>query len=152
VNPPPPDSPPNNEDSIKCTAQVALAGMFTAPAQIDPLGGCQPTGMWAVTATVSDKGTCTDVPIKASYNYTLTGVGRDSKVAYAGAATSEEFKGAVSASGDGACTGSFEHILPDGSNFDQITLRPILPKPDATVTTTLTISGTGEFNLWNRHP
>jgi hypothetical protein len=145
----PPDST-DNAQSITCTAQLALTGTFTAAAALDPVGGCQPDGSWAVTATVSDKGTCATVPVKASYTYTLTGVGRDSKVGYT-TGTGEEFLGAVSASGDGACTGSFEHIQPDAANFDQLTLRPILPKP-AAADTTLTISGTGEFNLWKRHP
>jgi hypothetical protein len=140
----------NSGASITCTAQVALTGTFTAPANLDPTGGCQPDGTWAVTATVSDAGTCANVPLKASYNYTVTGVGRNSKVAYAN--QTGDFLGAITASGDGACTGSFEHILADGSSFDQLTLRPTVPKPDATVTTTLTIGGTGEFNLWNGHP
>ena len=135
--------------AITCTAQVALTGTFTAPAALDPTGGCQPDGTWMMTATVTDPGTCANVPLKASYSYTVTGVGRNSKVAYSDGGG--EFLGAISASGDGVCTGSFEHIQPDGSNFDQLTLRPTVPKPDAAVTT-LVIGGTGEFNLWDGHP
>jgi hypothetical protein len=135
--------------SIMCTAQVALAGTFTAPAALDPTGGCQPDGLWMMTATVTNAGTCTNVPLKASYIYTVTGVGRNTKIAYSDGPG--EFLGAIEASGDAACVGSFEHILPDGSNFDQLTLHPSVPKPTAAVTT-LTIGGTGEFNLWNGHP
>jgi hypothetical protein len=28
-----------------CTAQLTLSGTFTAPAALDPTGGCQPDGM-----------------------------------------------------------------------------------------------------------
>jgi len=135
--------------SITCTAQIALTGTFTAPVALDPTGGCQPDGTWMMTATVTDAGTCANVPLKASYSYTVTGVGRNTKVAYAD--TGGEFQGVFEASGDGLCIGSLEHILADGSNFDQVTLHPSIPKPDAAVTT-LTISGIGEFNLWNGHP
>jgi hypothetical protein len=133
-----------------CTAQITLTGTFTAAAALDPTGGCQPDGMWQITATLSDKGGCADVPLKSSYTYTVSGTGRDSKVAY-GAATGEEFLGSIEATGDGACSGSFEHISPDSSNFDQLTLRPLIPKP-TTAVTTLVISGSAEFDLWKRHP
>jgi hypothetical protein len=136
--------------SITCTAQVALTGTFTAPAALDPTGGCQPDGMWMMTATVTDAGTCANVPLKASYVYTVTGVGRNTKVAYAN--QTGEFQGVVEASGDGVCVGSFEHILSDAANFDQLTLHPSVPKPTAAGVTTLAIGGTGEFNLWNGHP
>ena len=135
--------------SITCTAQGSVTGTFTAPAALDPTQGCQPDGTWMMTATVTDPGTCGNVPLKATYNYTVTGVGRATKIAYG--ESSGEFLGAIVASGDGACVGSFEHILPDGSNFDQLTLRPSVPKP-ADAVTTLTIGGIGEFNLWNGHP
>ena len=135
--------------SITCTAQIALTGTFTAPAALDPTGGCQPDGTWMMTATVTDAGTCANVPLKASYNYTVTGVGRSTKVAYGD--TGGEFQGVIEASGDGLCIGSFEHILADASNFDQLTLHPSIPKPVA-ADTTLTIGGIGEFNLWNGHP
>lgn len=135
--------------SITCTAQVALTGTFTAPAALDPTGGCQPDGTWMMTATVSDPGTCANVPLKASYNYTVTGVGRNTKIAYSDGPG--EFLGAIEATGDAACVGSFEHILPDAGNFDQLTLHPSVPKPIA-ADTTLVIGGTGEFNLWNGHP
>lgn len=133
-----------------CTAQVTLSGTFTAAATLDPAGGCQPQGKWEVTATVSDQGTCTTVPLKASYTYTITGTGRTTSFAYS-KATGEEFLASLNATGSGECSGSFEHILPDGSNFDQLVLRPLLPNPTAAVTE-LAIGGTGEFQLWPSHP
>jgi hypothetical protein len=141
-NPPP-------DPVAKCTAQLTLSGTFTASATLDPAGGCQPDGMWVVMATVADKGTCANVPLKASYTYTLSGSGRTSVLMYTKAA-GEEFTGAVSATGTGGCEGSFDHVLPDGSNFDEINLHPELPIP--TAGTTLTISGTGEYDLWSQHP
>jgi hypothetical protein len=141
-NPPP-------DPTAKCTAQLTLSGTFTAPAALDPAGGCQPDGMWVVMASVADKGTCTNVPLKASYTYTLSGSGRTSMLMYTKSA-GEEFTGAVSATGSGGCEGSFEHVIADGSNFDEINLHALLPVP--TAVTTLTISGTGEFNLWSQHP
>jgi hypothetical protein len=138
------------EELTLCTAVVMLSGTFTAVAALDPAGGCQPQGTWAVTATVSDKGTCSTVPLKASYSYTLSGTGRNTMITYS-KATGEEFQGTVESSGSGGCEGSFEHIQPDGSNFDQLSLHPLLPKPTA-ADTTLAISGTGQFDLWKRHP
>lgn len=139
-----------NEESILCTATVALSGTFTAAAALDPLAGCQPEGTWAVTVTVSSKGTCATVPVKASYRYTLTGTGHNTQVTYA-KATGEEFQGNVSAGGSGQCSGFFEHIQPDGANFDLIALHPLLPKP-TTAVLDLPISGSGDFELWKRHP
>jgi hypothetical protein len=151
-----PTIPPQdtNDQSITCTAQITLTGKFTPAAPIDPNAGCQPTGVWAVTATVSDNGNCSNVKVKASYTYTLTGTGHDTKVSYSGKASGEEFQGNVSANGNGACSGAFEHILADGSSFDQIVLHPLLPRaldidpslPDVDIT------GTGEFDQWSRHP
>ena len=139
----------SNEDAILCTATVTLTGTFTAPVALDPTGGCQPEGTWSVNVTVGDKGTCNTVTVKPSYSYTLSGVGHNTTVSYAGG--SGEFQGNVSATGDGACSGYFEHILADGTNFDHISLHPLVPKPTAAVTT-LTISGTGDYELWKRHP
>ena len=144
-----PGSNPPPDPTAKCTAQLTLSGTFTASATLDPLAGCQPDGMWLVMATVSDQGTCTNVPVKASYTYTLSGSGRTTMLMYTKSA-GEEFTGAVNATGSGGCEGSFDHVLPDGSNFDEINLHPLLPIP--TAGTTLTISGTGEFNLWAQHP
>jgi hypothetical protein len=140
----------SREQSITCTAQITLTGTFTAAAMLDPAGGCQPTGTWAVTATVSDMGNCTSVKVKDAYTYTLTGSGHDTKVDY-DKQPDEEFLGTVTANGNGNCSGAFEHILADGSSFDQIVLHPILPKPTAAVTE-LAITGSGEFDQWNRHP
>jgi hypothetical protein len=143
-------SNPPADPTPKCTAQLTLTGTFTASAELDPAGGCQPNGMWVVTATVADKGTCASVPLKASYTYTLSGTGRTSQIAYS-AASGEEFTGAVTSPGNGGCEGAFEHVLADSGNFDELNLHPLLPNPTAGGTT-LAITGTGEFNLWGQHP
>jgi hypothetical protein len=93
---------------------------------------------------------CANVPLKASYTYTLTGTGRTTQLMYSTSA-GEEFTGAVNASGNGGCEGAFDHVMADGSNFDEINLHPLLPTPTAGGTT-LTITGTGEFDLWSHHP
>jgi hypothetical protein len=144
---PPQDS---REQSITCTALITLTGTFTAAAALDPAGGCQPAGTWAVTAAVTDMGNCTGVKVKDAYSYTLTGAGHDTKVDY-DKQPDEEFLGNVTANGNGNCSGFFEHILADGSSFDQIVLHPVLPKPTDAVTE-LAITGSGEFDQWNRHP
>lgn len=145
---PPQDTAP--EVLPVCIAQLALSGTFTAAAALDPIGGCQPQGTWAVTATVSDKGTCATVPLKAGYSYALSGTGRDTKITYT-KASGEEFQGNVQATGSGGCEGSFEHIQTDSSNFDQLNMHAFLPKPMA-ADTELPITGTGEFRLWSSHP
>jgi hypothetical protein len=139
-----------NSQAIVCTASLALSGTFTAPAALDPLGGCQPEGTWAVTVTVASQGTCATVPVKASYSYMLTGTGRNTQINYT-KASNEEFQGNVSSGGSGQCSGFFEHILPSGSNFALISLHPVVPKPTDAVTT-LAISGSGDVELWSRHP
>jgi hypothetical protein len=146
----PPPTGSNTDPTPTCTAHLTLTGTFTAPAALDPAGGCQPDGMWVVTATVADKGMCANVPLKASYTYTLTGTGRSTQLMYSTSA-GEEFTGAVNASGSGGCEGAFDHVMADGSNFDEVNLHPLLPTPTAGGTT-LTITGTGEFNLWSHHP
>jgi hypothetical protein len=147
-----PTTPPQDTTELMalCTAQITLSGTFTAAAALNPVGGCQPQGTWAVTATVSDKGTCSTVPVKPAYSYTLSGTGRDTKIAYT-KASGEEFQGNVMATGSGGCEGAFEHIQTDSSNFDQISLHAFLPKPMA-ADTELPITGTGEFRLWSSHP
>jgi len=133
-----------------CTATVALAGTFTAAATLDPAGGCQPAGTWAVTTSVSDMGTCTTVPVKASYSYTVSGTGRDTLLTYT-KDTGEDFTGAVEATGGGGCEGSFDHVVADAGKFDEANLHPQLANPTAGGTT-LTITGTGTYNLWSAHP
>jgi hypothetical protein len=149
-SPPGGGSNPPPDPTAKCTAQLTLSGTFTASATLDPLGGCQPDGMWVVTATVADKGMCANVPVKASYTYTLSGTGRTTQLMYTKSA-GEEFTGAVNATGSGGCEGVFDHVIADGSNFDELNLHALLPTPTAGGTT-LTISGTGEFDLWSQHP
>jgi hypothetical protein len=148
-SPPGGGSNPPPDPVAKCTAQLTLSGTFTAPAALDPAGGCQPVGVWVVMASVSDMGTCTNVPLKSSYTYTLSGSGRTTQLMYT-KSPGEEFTGSIDATGPGNCEGAFEHIIADGSNFDQLNLHPLLPIP--TAVTTLTITGTGEFNLWSQHP
>jgi len=145
--PPPVDGP---EEKALCTAQLTLTGTFTAPVALDPALGCQPQGTWEITATVSDKGACTNVPLKTSYSYSLSGTGRDTKITYM-KANGEEFQGTVQATGGGTCEGGFEHIVPDGGSFDQLNLHAFLAKPNAG-DTQLAITGTGEFDLWASHP
>lgn len=147
-----PTPPPDAAAEILplCIAQIAVSGTFTAAAALDPAAGCQPQGTWAVTATVSDKGTCATVPLKSGYSYTLSGSGRDTKFAYT-KDSGEEFQGAVAASGSGGCEGSFEHIKTDSSNFDQLNLHAFLPRPMA-ADTELAITGSGVFELWSSHP
>jgi hypothetical protein len=140
----------NTDPTPTCTAQLTLSGTFTAPAALDPAGGCQPAGTWVVTATVADKGMCANVPLKTNYTYTLTGTGRGTQLMYSTSA-GEEFTGAVNASGSGGCEGAFDHVIADGSNFDELNLHPLLPTPTAGGTT-LTITGTGKFDLWSHHP
>jgi hypothetical protein len=139
-----------NDQAMLCAATVTLSGTFTASAPLDPLGGCQPQGTWAVSVTVANRGTCTTVPVKTSYSYTLSGTGRNTKITYA-KASNEEFQGNVSAGGSGQCSGFFEHILPSSDSFALIALRPVLPEPDQPVTT-LAITGGGDVELWTRHP
>jgi hypothetical protein len=149
TTPPPADAP---DATALCTAQLTVTGTFTAAAPLDPLLGCQPQGTWEMTATVSDAGACATVPLKTSYSYTLTGTGRDTKIAYVMKGNGEEFQGNVVATGSGGCEGGFEHILADGSNFDELNLHAFLPKPMAAGETELAITGTGVFDLWAAHP
>lgn len=143
--------PDASDDAVLCAATVTLSGTFTAPTALDPLQGCQPQGTWAVTVTVASQGTCTTVPVKTSYSYTLTGTGRSTQISYA-RASNEEFQGNVSAGGSGQCSAFFEHILPSGSSYALIALRPVIPKPPDPPVATLAISGSGDVELWKRHP
>jgi hypothetical protein len=137
------------DERIACTAELTMAGTFTAAATLDPTMGCQPAGTWAVTVTVADQGTCASVPVKASYDYSVVGTGHDASITYQG--TGDETLLQISATGDGACSASFEHINAASDNFNQFELHPLVPEPTAAVTT-LTIGGTGTFNLWTEHP
>ena len=81
----------------------------------------------------------------------MSGSGRETQLAYT-KASGEDFNGAVEATGAGTCEGSFDHVLPDGAKFDEINLHPALAKVTTDGQTTLAISGTGTYNLWNAHP
>lgn len=144
-------SAPPTEPVAACTAQLAVSGTFTAAAALDPTAGCQPAGNWAVTVSVSSMGDCTTVPSKTAYAYTVSGAGRDTQLMYS-KASGEDFTGAVEASGAGTCEGSFDHVLANGAKFDEINLHPSLAKVTDATQTTLVISGTGTYNLWNAHP
>ncbi len=144
-------APPADTVAV-CTATLTVTGTFTVAAGVtlDSTAGCQPAGTWTVNVAVADKGTCTAVPLKAGYAYTVAGVGRDTSLTYA-TATGEDFSGAVEASGNGTCEGSFDHIVPDSGKFDEVNLHPQLaPATDGAAT--LTITGTGTYNLWAAHP
>lgn len=148
----PAPGPGNTDDvdeRIQCTAELTMAGTFTAAAALDPTMGCQPAGTWNVTATVADMGTCTSVPLKASYVYTVAGMGHQSSITYSG--TGDETALQISAGGDGSCKASFEHIASGGAGFNQFELGPTIPEP-ASAVTTLTIGGSGTYNLWKVHP
>jgi hypothetical protein len=139
----------DTDERISCTAELQVRGTFTAAVALDPLGGCQPAGTWNVTVTAPDNGTCASVPLKGSYTYTVSGESHSTTISYGG--SGDETRLQISASGDGSCHGSFEHIAGSSGNFTQFVFHPTLPKPTAAVTT-LTIGGTGEFNLWKVHP
>lgn len=134
-----------------CQAEVNLTGTFTATATLDPTGGCQPTGTWTINTSVASMGNCATVPVKTQYIYNVTGDGRGTDVAYAGATTGEETVLAVSASGAGYCNGAFEHVFADSGNFVQLTLHPVLPIPTAGGTS-LAITGKAEFLRWKTKP
>jgi hypothetical protein len=143
--------PGDGDEHITCTAELTMAGTFTAAATLDPTGGCQPAGTWNVTVTIASMGNCSAVPNKGTYVYQVVGVGHDQTITYQGASSGEDLQLQISASGAGECVGSFEHILANGSNFDQLQLHPRLPEPTAAVTE-LTVGGTGEYLLWDQHP
>lgn len=144
-------SAPPDEPKAACTAQLTVSGTFTASGALDPTAGCQPAGTWAVTVSVASMGDCTTVPVKTSYSYTVSGAGRDTQLMYT-KASGEDFTGAVEATGTGTCEGSFDHVVTNGAKFDEINLHPSLAKVTDATQTTLTITGTGTYNLWNAHP
>lgn len=135
-----------------CSATLTVTGTFTVAAGVtlDSTAGCQPAGTWVVNVAVADKGTCSTVPVKMSYSYTLTGTGRDTALSYT-TGTGEEFNGAVEATGNGTCEGSFDHIVSDGGKYDEINLHPQLAHATDGATT-LAITGTGTYDLWAAHP
>ena len=145
-------TPPTDQVAV-CAATLAVSGTFTVGTglTLDPAGGCQPAGSWAVTVAVADQGTCTAVPVKTSFAYTVTGAARETQLTYS-AAAGEDFSGAVEATGGGTCEGSFDHVVKDGTKFDEINLHPALAKVTDAAQTTLTISGSGTYNLWDAHP
>ena len=141
---------PDSNTTVGCEAQLAITGTLTASAATDPTGGCQPAGTWSVTVTVSDMGNCTAVPLKTPYTYTVTAPsgGPGTNITYGGGGEST-----LNINGDdGRCNGSFDHIVPNGSKFDEIHLKPRTP-PFAQVTgTSIALTGTGDYMLLTAHP
>lgn len=141
--------PGSNENEPSCTAQLTLSGtLVTANGQPPPADqGCVPAGTWKVQVTVSDKGTCTDVPVKPLYEYVIAGVGRATTIDY-NAAAGEEVNTSLAAGGNGECEGSFEHISMSAvaGNYNLIALKPYFSKG------TLVIKGNGSYELWPNKP
>ena len=147
---PPPGGNDDVDERILCTAELTLAGTFTTPVALDPTMGCQPSGTWNVTATVTTMGSCSAVPVKSSYVYNVAGMGHGSTISYMGSGDETQLQ--ISASGDGDCTAFFEHISPaGGGQFHHFEFHPILPEP-TTATMTATLEGTATYNLWSEHP
>ena len=138
----------SNENEPKCTATLTLTGTLVTSNGLPPPAdqGCVPAGTWNVTVAVADKGTCTDVPVKTSYQYVISGVGRATSIDYV-AAPGEEVNTSLSAGGNGECEGSFEHVAPaTGGAYNLILLKPYFEKG------TLAIKGSGSYELWPSKP
>ena len=117
----------------KCTATLAINGTLTTPSGGTPPvdQGCVPQGTWNLTVSVADKGTCTDVPAKTNYTYTIAGTGRALTIEYAAEGNEEVEKG-VHAGGNGECEGSFIHLLPaSGGQFHRCCVKPFRPSSTA---------------------
>ena len=145
------DATPDRDAHIKCTAPLTMSGTFTPTGTLDPAGGCQPAGTWAVQVVASSMGNCTTVAVKPSYSYTVTktATGQIDMITYNG--SGDETHLGISASGGGECEAGFEHVNGSGTAFNEIDLHPRIPEPTAGATT-LTITGTGEYNQWDEHP
>jgi hypothetical protein len=129
-----------------CEAELRLSGTLTPPGEPPTADlGCVPEGAWRVEVAVADAGDCGDVPVKATFLYTVTGTGRDQDIEYTPAA-SEEITLGISAGGNGQCEGSFEHIWPEGAQFAVVLLKPWFD-PGSTA-----IQGVGTYQLWSEHP
>ncbi len=138
----------SNENEPTCTATLTLSGMLVTANGLPPPAdqGCVPAGTWNVTVQVADKGTCTDVPVKAMYQYVVAGVGRATSIDYA-AAAGEEVATSLAAGGNGECEGSFEHITAaSGGAYNLISLKPYFDKG------TVVIKGSGSYELWPSKP
>ncbi|HEY0192832.1 MAG TPA: hypothetical protein VGC42_17060 [Kofleriaceae bacterium] len=145
------DKPPDDTTPL-CTATLTVSGTFTVAsgAVLDSTAGCQPDGTWTINAATASKGSCSAVPVKAMYAYTIAGTGRDTSTTYATGA-GEDFTGAVEATGTGNCEGSFDHIVKNGNNYDEFNFHPELAKATDGATS-LAITGEGTYNQWSAHP
>ena len=140
-----------------CTATVSLTGTFTPSAVVDPAGGCQPAGSWQVTVATADKGNCATVHTNPTYAHTVTGdpamPARSTAVTYTTPASGES--DVLTITGDnGQCTGNFEHVLANGTQFDQISLHPRTPKfsDGSADMSPRALVGDGEYDLWAEAP
>jgi hypothetical protein len=141
---------PDATTTVSCEAQLALNGTLAASSTPDPANGCQPAGTWTVTVTVADMGKCTAVPLHNPYTYTVTSPssGPGTQIAYNGSGEST-----LGINGDeGRCNGSFDHIVPNGSNFDDLHLKPRTPPFTDVTGTQIALTGTGTYMLLTAHP
>lgn len=138
----------SNENEPSCVATLTLTGNLVTSNGLPPPAdqGCVPAGTWNVKVQVADKGTCTDVPVKATYQYVIAGVGRATTIDYV-AAPGEEVSTSLAAGGNGECEGSFEHVsAATGGTYNLIMLKPYFDKG------TLVIKGSGAYELWPAKP
>jgi len=128
---------------VLCEAQLTLAGTLTPPGEPPTAElGCVPQGTWVLQVTVGESD-CGDVPVGASYTYTVTGTGHDTLISYEGPETTSV---GIHSGGNGNCLGSFEHIWESEGGWNVLLLKPNL-EPGTT-----TIDGVGTFQLWNEEP
>jgi hypothetical protein len=160
---------PPERDAL-CTAQLTVTGNLAAAATPDPTMGCQPGGTWTVDVTVSDMGNCATVPVQQSYTVDVSGSARQESITHDhGSGEDDELE--IDAA-DGRCDANFELVVADSGQFDQIVLQPSTPVfcPDestttdgsgneiitcgtgAVTTTSIALTGTGEYDLWAQHP
>jgi len=150
-----------------CTADLAVAGTIQAPTAPDPTMGCQPAGAWTINIQVADMGTCTNVSsIPTSITVNVTGSQHNEMITHTKVSGEDD---QLEINGDnGACNGSFEFVIPNGSQFDQIVIQPhtgtfcpmqgedgsgnITCGTGAITSQTITINGDGEYDLWSAHP
>lgn len=107
--------------ALLCRAELAVGGSFAATLPASD-GRCDPAGTWTLTLTVSDPGSCGEVPLAASYLYQVSG-GPDTgyQVSYPADPDSDHVFLKVTSEG-GTCQGAFEHYAADGKAL--LVLKP----------------------------